>query len=1109
MKFSRILIAAAILVSAGMLQAQNTQKNLVRNGQFLETKSQTAGVPDGKLPHPWYVAGGIKKLPEGCGVSTTEKPAGYQGNSYVVTGSCLLTQSTLAVTPGKTYRVSCMMKTKNMPWKAQARLQIIWLDKGWRELIKEWVDKSGKKQKMWDHQWVWTNGNTDWKEFAIPAITAPANAKYAKIRIGFGSKEAGTAYYADVKMEECAATDPFLNRVASIPFGKSFDDAVTLNEFTVPGTGIRSAHPTTVKVYFDDEALHVRANCHQVSVGGEQFMEAVKKNNSDNLEMLFLPPGEKEQFHLLAAPSGWTLGQIEEWSDKKWPFDRRKWDISKFGTKVEVKENDWIVTTRIPFAAMGRKSAPADGEEWRISFCRNVQTRGQELSTWAKYDSPYFQRPDSFGKGIFRRSGLVTDSPRVSADMVAVSVRNLSGKPEELQITRVEQDEKSGFVAAEQRTVIPANGRKDVKFESKGNTKKLMWTELRSRSGLIAKHHALASSMHLSMEFLDPEKVRTQTVYLATDMPFFIAWLMRHNLPTKQREGIIRRDQKPVDFVLEVPADGLEFRGVMHDLSAYRVRQSPLFPPKVKDVTVKGKKYRQFRFALPLISNKGAPQFLFFYDCSMKPGLEFTGRCWFVLDGKVCCETEKTFKTIKVGKVRKPFTRLPFNIGLMDAVTLYNWFPKDPLSHYYALGFNCLSIPIEPMVSKKFYRGTKPKSKEDYYDLMYQDFLKEKRPFFMNTVSVTTGPEQQVWAMRDEPGVVGIKRDGTKSTAGGYANTPGVCFNYRGPLHKKWIRKLVTSSAFAKYRITWLSLDMEVWRPPAWDEICYCDTCLKAWVKYCNQIGRKDLAKVDPRKASGDDFKKVWSQFQVESAAGFSGEAIQAVRAAVKGAKSTSPWGAFTAQDYSTFRKVENKDNDLNFFENSVYFTPDGNYEKLKKFAREHGKDEHRLATGLSYGQTGGCPDWLMTPEHAKESIFEVMIFGTRQVVYYYDLFMEPLRMSKIVDALNAVTPFENIILEGSLSPDVKASDPKMLLTRRSLGAESLLAVRAYYAAKPVTAKISFPKVASELNVYDCESGKIVGRLTPDKPSFTYMIGAKRCRLLYAGTAEQWKKRHE
>ena len=87
MKISRILIAAAILVSAGMLQAQNTPKNLVRNGQFLEIKSKIAGVPDGKLPHPWYVQGGIKKLPEGCGVSTTEKPAGYQGNSYKVAGS--------------------------------------------------------------------------------------------------------------------------------------------------------------------------------------------------------------------------------------------------------------------------------------------------------------------------------------------------------------------------------------------------------------------------------------------------------------------------------------------------------------------------------------------------------------------------------------------------------------------------------------------------------------------------------------------------------------------------------------------------------------------------------------------------------------------------------------------------------------------------------------------------------------------------------------------------------------------------------------------------------------------------------------------------------------
>ncbi len=1105
MKKKTLLLAALFAVS-GLVSAQTAPKNLIRNPQFLNLKSKTAGVPDGRLPDPWYVTGGIKALPDGCGVSTTEKPEGYNGNTYVVKGSVLLTQSTLAVTPGKTYRISCMMKTTNMPWKAQARLQVIWLDKGWRELMKEWVDSRGQKQKGWDHQWVWTGGNTDWKKYEIPAFTAPPNAKYAKIRIGFGSKEAGVAYYADLKMEECAATDPFLNRVTAIPFGKSFNDAAVIDGFTVPGAFTASQHPTTVKVYFDNEALHIQANCHQVSVGGEQFMDSVKKNVQDNLELLFLPPGAKKQFHFLAAPSGWTLGLIEEWSDKKWPFDRWNWDVSKFNTKVEVKENDWIVTTHIPFAAMGRKSAPKDGEVWRVSFCRNVQTRGQELSAWAKLDSPYFQRTDSFGKGIFRRKGIVANSPKLTVEGISVTVRNLSGKPETVTINRIVQDEKSGHVVASQQITIPANGKKDIRFDSKGDPKKMLWTELYSNSKLIAKHHALSTGTHFALEFLDPEKVRTQTVYLATDMPFFISWLMKHNLPTKHREGRVPRSQIAVDVIMEIPDNGLNFRGVMHDMSAYREKQSPLIPPKVKNILIDGKKYKQFRFEMPLISNKGAPQFLFFYDCNMAPGKEFTGKMWFEMDGKVYGETEKLFKTIKVGKVKKPFQRLPFNIGLMDAVTLYNWFPKDALSRYYDLGFNCLSIPVTPMISKEFYKGTNPKTHEDYYDLMYQDFLKDPRPFFMNTVSITTGPEEHVWTRRGEPNTVGIKRDGTKCTSGGYAGAPGLCFNYRGPLHKKWLERLKNSSAFAKYRITWLSLDMETWRPPSWDEICYCETCLKAWVVYCNKKGRPDLAKVDPRTATGDEFKKFWKQFQIDSAAGFSGAAIQVVKEAVKGARPTSPWGAFTSQDYSDFKHITNDENDLGFFENSVYFTPDGNYEKLKRITREHGSA--RLATGLSYGQTGGCPDWFMTPEHAKESIFEVMIFGTRQVVYYYNLFMEPLRMSKIVDALNAVTPFEDIIIEGKLADDVTASTKDLLLTHRNLGNESLLAVRSYYAEKDVTGKITFSKIPAPLNVYDAETGEIVGKVSPQNPSFTYKIAKKRCRLLYLGTTEQWKKRH-
>ena len=193
---------SVFVFAAGVCAFSAEPANLVRNGQFLETKSKIAGVPDGKLPHPWYVQGGIKKLPEGCGVSTTEKPAGYQGNSYVVTGRCLLTQSTLPVTPGKTYRVSCQVKTKETSPSAQIRLQVIWLDKNWREIIK--IEKG---TKMWDHQWTWVRSAPEWKELVIPAFKAPANAKYAKIRFGNDNTKEGFAWFADFKMTEVASSE--------------------------------------------------------------------------------------------------------------------------------------------------------------------------------------------------------------------------------------------------------------------------------------------------------------------------------------------------------------------------------------------------------------------------------------------------------------------------------------------------------------------------------------------------------------------------------------------------------------------------------------------------------------------------------------------------------------------------------------------------------------------------------------------------------------------------------------------------------------------------------------------------------------------------------------
>ena len=190
-------ILSVFVFSIGLCAFCADAENLARNPQFLELKNKNAEVPEGKLPEPWYVHGGYKALPEGCGVSTTEKPEGYEGNSYAVSGNILITQSSKAVVPGKTYRASCMVKTKDTAPGAQIRLQVIWLDKTWRELTRE---ENGKKE--WIHKWTWVRSSPEWKELVITDLTAPEGAKYAKIRFGNGYSETGTAWFADFKFAE-------------------------------------------------------------------------------------------------------------------------------------------------------------------------------------------------------------------------------------------------------------------------------------------------------------------------------------------------------------------------------------------------------------------------------------------------------------------------------------------------------------------------------------------------------------------------------------------------------------------------------------------------------------------------------------------------------------------------------------------------------------------------------------------------------------------------------------------------------------------------------------------------------------------------------------------
>ena len=116
--------------------------------------------------------------------------------------------------------------------------------------------------------------------------------------------------------------------------------------------------------------------------------------------------------------------------------------------------------------------------------------------------------------------------------------------------------------------------------------------------------------------------------------------------------------------------------------------------------------------------------------------------------------------------------------------------------------------------------------------------------------------------------------------------------------------------------------------------------------------------------------------------------------------------------------------------------------------------------------------------------------------------------MKYIVDAINTLQPLENMIREGLIMDCISVTNQKMLTTCRVLDDEHLLAVRSYHSNDALSGDITLKGVKSPLAVIDCETGKTLATVTPDKPSFNYSLPGNVCRLLYMGPQNKWNARH-
>jgi len=187
--------------------------------------------------------------------------------------------------------------------------------------------------------------------------------------------------------------------------------AASVTGFQVLGGGF-SKRQTRVYAGFDEEKLYFAFICpHEGKFGmGSTGRDGKFESSSEAIEIWLQPPG-KSWCQFLGMPAGAFIDQSDDdgqsWNGK-WLFKSKVEDVGEtvggiltFGKKL------WTAEVSIAFEDLGVQ-APADGEVWRMNFCRDFsRPSGQDraMQDWTSWSfiRPSFSAAEMFGYARFER----------------------------------------------------------------------------------------------------------------------------------------------------------------------------------------------------------------------------------------------------------------------------------------------------------------------------------------------------------------------------------------------------------------------------------------------------------------------------------------------------------------------------------------------------------------------------------------------------------------------------------------------------------------------------------------------------------------------------------
>ncbi len=1103
---TRRIFASAIVIVLSIIPIYAAE-NLLKNGNFSNWK------PGAITPAYWYIYNRDTLKP---GEFTREKLDSSSNKNTVKFTSASprhsLVQS-VKVKGGEIYELSCLKKV-NIGWHFAIAVQ--------------WRDKNRKSVGSYD--WTYDTGSdTGFETMSLKNIKAPENAETAVIKIypyachKKGALVKGTILVTDVSFVRATKTAPEEMPVAeaAIPLldkakinvdGKAdepaWKKAVTLSNFTQPGSNMTVREHTDAKVAADAENLYIFVKAFS---GNPDALKKVTRAKADKvnfkndvLEFFFKPDIKSDtQYHILIDPAGSVMDLSEKW--RKTPNEHssftdsdKSWN-SGVDSSVKILNNAWTVELKIPLKNLGVKGSPADGK-WLANIARGEYGK-KSFSSWSLLPAAVFQKNSDWGRWTFAKGIPAVGTFMLSKDKkntsLSLSISNLSSSPANIKVQVDALADKCFINLGQKQETVGANATDaNLRFKVE-KTNDLYWVSVWDGKRLLYRNGLKPYSKYISITYYDPENVIGNSLWLASDLnSSFKAFKLKTNF--KNDIGhFISRKKTGADIVVELPP-GIEAT-YYYSIEWGRTKFKPSPSRKEGKSIRNGIEYTIYVFPAPALTTR--ERSVIFFKTNWKVGRKGKAYIYARWKGGSQPRQEYEIKVLKVGRM-KPFKRTPSRWDIMPADFIYTWL-DNPVKDLKELGINAIPVPLYPEKQKYFRIG-------ETQNALYEKLIPElkKNSYFLYSQN-DTNPAWYRWTYGKDADIASRWLDIDGRPVINQFQRPTICFLYRGKYFQKWLDKIINSTAVKKYGVSWIVFDFELWSEAIEAEGCYNDNCLQIFKEWCPKNGFKNIT-VSPKvfmkkKPKYPKEVEAWKKFNEWRAYKFYADIRQKLETGFTNCKEwTGPKKGLTISEWCNPRKY--LVGTIDYFDVNLYHSPKECYRRLSGFLEKMGDDFHSLSTACAPTQY-----WLQSakvpPTDNVYAVFEAAVAKTQGFEWFYYCFFDMLNLKAMLDGYRAIRPFEDVYLDGKVIVSVPCSGRNSSGRAITLNNETLLLVRDYDIKKTEKVTITVPG-NSNAEIFDARSKEKLGTVSAKNRTLTIKLDPQRkARLLYIGPAGKFSKR--